>query len=67
MEPHTDTERPFDQTPSLADRRAEAGSPPNDEEPDFAEEHTPSPADPPIADADAPGGQDEGYEPQTRA
>ncbi len=33
---------------------------------DFAEEHAPSPSDPPIAPADAPGGEDEGYQPQTR-
>ncbi|MCD0451698.1 hypothetical protein LO762_21225 [Actinocorallia sp. API 0066] len=40
--------------------------PPPDDEPDFAEEHTPGPSFPPIAPADGVGGQDEGYEPQTR-
>lgn len=56
---------------SLADRRAEQGAvvedPSADQEGDFADEHTPSPADPPNAPADAPGGEDEGYQPQTRA
>jgi hypothetical protein len=33
---------------------------------DFADEHTPSQSDPPIAPADAPGGEAEGYQPQTR-
>ncbi|WP_198653331.1 hypothetical protein [Actinocorallia populi] len=51
---------------SFADRRAEEGAPLEDEVPDLAEEHTPGPTDPPIAPADGPGGEDEGYEPQTR-
>lgn len=51
---------------SLADRRAEQGAPLEDDEPDFAGEHEPGPTDPPNASADAPGGEDEGYEPQTR-
>jgi hypothetical protein len=33
---------------------------------DFAGEHTPSPSDPPIAPDDAEGGEDDGYQPQTR-
>jgi hypothetical protein len=49
----------------LADRRAEAGGPADDEEHDFAGERAPSPSDPPIAPADAPGGEDDGYAPQT--
>lgn len=51
---------------SFADRRAEQGAPLEDEKPDLAEEHAPSATDPPNAAADAPGGEDEGYEPQTR-
>jgi hypothetical protein len=51
----------------LADRRAGQGGPVEDEEHDFAEETTPSPSDPPNAPADAPGGEDDGYAPQTRA
>ncbi|MEU5883888.1 hypothetical protein [Spirillospora sp. NPDC047279] len=34
---------------------------------DFAEEHTPSPTDPPNAEPDAKGGEDEGHQPPTRA
>lgn len=48
----------------LADRRAEAGAP-QDTDADFADEHTPSPTDPPIAEAETPGGEDEGYSPPT--
>ncbi|MEO3785090.1 hypothetical protein ABGB12_17295 [Actinocorallia sp. B10E7] len=51
---------------SFADRRAEQGAPLEDEAPDLAEEFAPGPTDPPNARADAPGGEDEGYEPQTR-
>ena len=51
---------------TLADRRAGAGVPAEDEEPDFAAERTPSPSDPPNALADALGGEDDGYAPQTR-
>ena len=51
---------------SLADRRAEAGSPRDAGGDDFAEEHQPSPTDPPNAPAEAPGGQEEGWEPPTR-
>jgi hypothetical protein len=51
---------------TLADRRAEAGAPLNDDEPDFAGEHTPSQTDPPNAEADAPGGEDDGYQNPTR-
>ena len=51
---------------SFADRRAEQGAPLEDEVPDVAEEFTPGPTDPPNARPDAPGGEDEGYEPQTR-
>ncbi|MFD0683520.1 hypothetical protein [Actinomadura fibrosa] len=50
---------------SFADRRAEAGAP-QELDDDFAEEHTPSPTDPPNAEADAPGGEDDGYDSQTR-
>jgi hypothetical protein len=50
----------------LADRRAGMSAPVEDEEHDFAEERTPSPSDPPNAPADAPGGEDDGYAPQTR-
>jgi hypothetical protein len=39
----------------LADRRAGQGGPTEDEEPDFAEERTPSPSDPPRARAEARG------------
>jgi hypothetical protein len=49
----------------LGDRRAEQGAPVEDEEPDFAEERTPGPSDPPNAPAESPGGEDEGYSPQT--
>jgi hypothetical protein len=49
----------------LADRRAADGAPVDGEEHDFAEERTPSPSDPVNAPADAPGGEDEGYTPQT--
>lgn len=55
---------------SLADRRAAEGAgigdPLQDEDADFAEEHSPSPTDPANAPADAPGGEAEGYTPQTR-
>ncbi|HEU5157771.1 MAG TPA: hypothetical protein VFU43_12320 [Streptosporangiaceae bacterium] len=54
-----------DQRP-LADRRAGQDVPAVDEEHDFAAERTPSPSDPPNAPADAPGGEDDGYAPQTR-
>ncbi|HEX6472821.1 MAG TPA: hypothetical protein VF069_27275 [Streptosporangiaceae bacterium] len=50
----------------LADRRAEQGRPADDEEHDFADERTPSPSDPANAPADAPGGEDDGYAPQTQ-
>lgn len=53
-----------DEDKPLADRRAETGSPQEDDH-DFGEEHTPGPTDPPNAEADAPGGEDEGYSPQT--
>jgi hypothetical protein len=55
-----DTER------SLADQRAEQGAPVEDDESDFADEHTPGPSDPPIAEDETPGGEDDGYQPQTR-
>jgi hypothetical protein len=48
----------------LADRRAEAGAPQEDDA-DFASEHEPGPTDPANAQADTPGGEDEGYSPQT--
>lgn len=55
---------------SLSDRRAAEGDLPDDlleeQEADFADEHTPSPSDPPVAPADTPGGESEGYSPQTR-
>jgi len=51
---------------SFADRRAEQGAPLEDETADIAEEFTPGPTDPPNARPTAPGGEDEGYEPQTR-
>jgi hypothetical protein len=60
-----DNENEKDRRP-LADRRAGAGVPAEDEEPDFAAERTPSPSDPPNAPADALGGEDDGYAPQTR-
>ncbi|GAA2609017.1 hypothetical protein SMC26_31560 [Actinomadura fulvescens] len=50
-----------DESKPLADRRAEVEEP----EPDFADEHAPGPTDPPNAAADAPGGEDDGYSPQT--
>ncbi|NKZ05619.1 hypothetical protein [Actinomadura latina] len=53
-----------DEDKPLADRRAEAGAP-QDADADFADEHTPSPTDPPIAEAETPGGEDDGYSPQT--
>ncbi|WP_169807938.1 hypothetical protein [Actinomadura hibisca] len=46
----------------LADRRDD---PDQEAEPDFAGEHEPGPSDPPNAPADAPGGEAEGYSPQT--
>ncbi|HEY8482601.1 MAG TPA: hypothetical protein VIL71_22500 [Spirillospora sp.] len=52
-----------DEDESLADRRAAAEA--QQAEGDFAEEHTPSPTDPPIAEAETPGGEDDGYSPQT--
>ncbi|GAA4138055.1 hypothetical protein [Actinomadura keratinilytica] len=48
----------------LADRRAEAGAP-QEEDHDFGDEHTASSTKPPIAEAETPGGEDEGYSPQT--
>ncbi|WP_019634933.1 hypothetical protein [Actinomadura atramentaria] len=54
-----------DQDRPLADRRADPGDPVPDDEADFAGEHTPGPTDPPNAAADTPGGEDEGYRPQT--
>ncbi|MFB4304581.1 hypothetical protein [Actinomadura sp. GTD37] len=53
-----------DEDKPLADRRAETGAP-QDAGEDFAEEHTPGPTDPPIAEAETPGGEDDGYSPQT--
>jgi hypothetical protein len=53
-----------DENKPLADRRAEAGAP-QDEDADFAAEHEPGPTDPPNAPADTPGGEEEGYSPQT--
>ncbi|MBG6091888.1 hypothetical protein [Actinomadura viridis] len=53
-----------DEARTLADRRAEAGAP-QEEDADFAGEHAPGPTDPPNARPDAPGGEDEGYSPQT--
>lgn len=51
----------------LADQRAAAGQPVEEAgEPDFAEEHAPSETDPPNAEAQTPGGEDEGYQPHTR-
>ncbi|GLW64414.1 hypothetical protein Arub01_26580 [Actinomadura rubrobrunea] len=58
------TERPQEDSRPLADRRAEADAPQEDD-PDFAEEHTTGPTKPPIAEAETPGGEDEGYSPQT--
>jgi len=49
-----------------ADRDLPAFENDDDDTTDFADEHAPSPSDPPIAPADAPGGEDEGYQPQTR-
>ncbi len=49
----------------MADRRAEADAP-QEEDADFADEHAPGPTDPPIAEAETPGGEDDGYSPQTR-
>lgn len=51
----------------LADRRAKGNDTPPNDEPDFAEEHTPSETDPSQAHESPVGGQDEGYEPPTRA
>ncbi|MFB4320213.1 hypothetical protein [Actinomadura sp. 21ATH] len=53
-----------DRDKPLADRRAEACAPQEDD-PDIAGEHEPGPTDPPNAAADAPGGEEEGYSPQT--
>ena len=58
------TERKDTESKSFADRRAESGAPQETDD-DFADEHAPSPTDPPNASADAPGGEDEGYSPQT--
>ncbi|WP_242882385.1 hypothetical protein [Actinomadura litoris] len=60
-------DRRNDEDKPLADRRAEAGAAPEDPnaEGDFAEEHTPGPTDPANAEADTPGGEDDGYSPQT--
>ncbi|MES9537070.1 MULTISPECIES: hypothetical protein [unclassified Actinomadura] len=58
------TDRRNDQDKPLADRRAEAGAPQEDDA-DVGAEHTPGPTDPPNAEADTPGGEDEGYSPQT--
>jgi hypothetical protein len=58
------TERRDDSDKPLADRRAEGGAPQEDDQ-DFADEHTPGPTDPPNARPDAPGGEQEGYSPQT--
>jgi hypothetical protein len=55
-------QRKQDEDKPLADRRAEAGAPQEDDA-DFAGEHTPSETDPPNARPDAPGGEDEGYSP----
>ncbi|MFD0898941.1 hypothetical protein [Actinomadura sediminis] len=52
-----------DEDKPLADRRDDVG----EAEPDFADEHAPGPTDPPNAEAETPGGEDDGYEPQTRA
>jgi hypothetical protein len=57
-------ERKNDQDKPLADRRAEQGAP-QEADADFADEHAPSATDPPNARADAPGGEDDGYSPQT--
>jgi hypothetical protein len=56
--------RPDDDRP-LADRRADPGDAVPDDEHDFAEENAPGPTSPANAPADAPGGEDEGYSPQT--
>ena len=62
----TDKQQP-DRSKSLADRRAEAGAPVDSgEEPDLAGEWEPGPTDPPNAEAETPGGEAEGYSPQTR-
>lgn len=51
----------------LADRRADQAEQAEEAaEPDFAEEHAPSPTDPPNAEADTAGGEDDGYQPQTK-
>ncbi|MQY05725.1 hypothetical protein [Actinomadura macrotermitis] len=57
-------ERKNDDDRPLADRRAEAGAPQEDSH-EFADEHAPSPSDPPNAPDDGPGGEAEGYTPQT--
>lgn len=59
------TDRKRDEDKPLADRRAEADAP-QEEDADFADEHAPGPTDPPIAEAETPGGEDDGYSPQTR-
>ncbi|MGK5553470.1 hypothetical protein ACSNOI_17805 [Actinomadura kijaniata] len=46
----------------LADRREDPEAAAGDE---FGDEHTPGPTDPPNASDDAPGGEAEGYSPQT--
>ncbi|MGP4022683.1 hypothetical protein [Actinomadura sp. 3N407] len=53
-----------DEDKPLADRRAE-GNAPQEEDHDFGDEHAPGPTDPPIAEAETPGGEDEGYSSQT--
>ncbi|TDC62363.1 hypothetical protein E1200_26000 [Actinomadura sp. GC306] len=58
------SEQKRDEDKPLADRRAEAGAPQETDQ-DFAGEHTPGPTDPPIAEAETPGGEDDGYSPQT--
>lgn len=59
------SERRDDDSRPLADRRQNPDAAPADDA-DFAEEHTPSATDPPQASADAPGGEDEGYQPPTQ-
>lgn len=58
--------RETEESRTLADRRAEAGAPVDEEDPEIAAEHEPSPTDPPNAPEDAPGGEAEGYTPHTR-
>ncbi|GAA4295347.1 hypothetical protein GCM10023178_67720 [Actinomadura luteofluorescens] len=58
------TDRRNDEDKQLADGRAEAAAPQEDDA-DVVAEHTPGPTDPPIAEAETPGGEDDGYSPQT--